>query len=111
MVASHTGHFIVHIYLVSFGEVGADECDEEKYEEDDGERCRVDLNDPWWANKLSDDDDLFDVDVDDTRDGAGPSTVNESTSNTVQDETNLAASQTAASVCSPSAARSGRREQ
>lgn len=90
MVASHTGHFIVHIYIVSFEEVGANECDEEEYEEDDGGRSRVDWNDPWWADKLSDDDDLFDVDVDDTRDGggdgAGPSTVNEGTSNTVEDE-------------------------
>ncbi|GLT67649.1 hypothetical protein SLA2020_399410 [Shorea laevis] len=71
MVASHTGHFIVHIYIVSFEEVGANECDEEEYEEDDGGRSRVDWNDPWWADKLSDDDDLFDVDVDDTRDGEG----------------------------------------
>jgi hypothetical protein len=36
---------------------------------------RVDLNDPWWHDKISDEEDLFDVDVDDVSRGAGPSSV------------------------------------
>ncbi|GLT53469.1 hypothetical protein SLA2020_267370 [Shorea laevis] len=38
MCACHTGHFIVHLYVVSFGEGGVDEDD---YEDDDDDADRV----------------------------------------------------------------------
>jgi hypothetical protein len=41
------------------------------------------LNDPWWADKISDDEDLFDIDVDVGHgdSGVGPSIRNENPSN------------------------------
>jgi hypothetical protein len=54
---------------VSFGN---EMCDEKDSEEDDEYRGRVNSDDPWWTDKLSDDEDLFDVDV---GAGAGPSNV------------------------------------
>ncbi|XP_059454928.1 uncharacterized protein LOC132185104 [Corylus avellana] len=85
MVASHTGHNIVHLFVVSFGESGVDEeeCEEEDEDEDGG---RTDLNDPWWRDKISDDEDLFDVDVDGIDDGAGPSKTQPNTSNVAECE-------------------------
>jgi len=61
MSTCHTRHFVVHLYIMSFGEGGTNEND---YEEDDDDRGRVDLNDHWWADKISDDENLFDVNVD-----------------------------------------------
>jgi hypothetical protein len=43
MSICHTGHFIVHLYIVSLGEGGGDEADEEDYDEDER---KVQLNDP-----------------------------------------------------------------
>jgi hypothetical protein len=63
----------VHLYIVSFGEGVSDEND---YEEEDADRGRVHLNDLWWADKIIDDKDLFDMDVDGGGGGAGPSTQN-----------------------------------
>jgi hypothetical protein len=56
--ACHTGHVMLELYIVSF--------------EDDEYGGRVNSDDPWWTDKLSDDEDLFDVDV---GAGAGPSNV------------------------------------
>ena len=74
MIGYHKGQFIVHLYVVCFGEGQSDveEYDEEEEEDDNEEEGRVDYNDPWWKDKLSDNDDLFDVELDvgDTRTGA-----------------------------------------
>jgi hypothetical protein len=58
--ACHTGHVILELYIVSFGNEGGEE---EGSEEDDEYGRRVNFDDPWWADKLSDDEDLFDIDV------------------------------------------------
>jgi len=60
MSACHTGHVILELYIVSFGDGGGDEEDSE----DDEYGGRVDLDDPWWTDRLSDTEDLFDVGVD-----------------------------------------------
>jgi hypothetical protein len=60
----HIGHFIVHFYIISFGEWGGNE-------EEEDDRGRVDLRNPWWADKLSDNEDLFDVDEDEGGGGGG----------------------------------------
>jgi hypothetical protein len=73
----HISHYIVHLYIVSFGEGGGNEDDddeEDDYEDEDDHKGRVDLHDPWWADKLSDDKDLFDVDMDVGCIGDEPST-------------------------------------
>ncbi|XP_059441949.1 uncharacterized protein LOC132174284 [Corylus avellana] len=62
MVDYHTRHFIVHLYIVCFGDGQGDKVESE--EDDDEEEVRVDFNDPWWKDKVSDDEDLFNVDVD-----------------------------------------------
>jgi hypothetical protein len=67
--ACHTGHVMLELYIVSFENEGGDEKDSE---EDDEYGGRVNSDDPWWTDKLSDDEDLFDVDV---GAGAGPSNV------------------------------------
>ena len=69
MVASHKSHNVVHLFVVSFGEdlVDVEDCEED---EDVG---RVDLNDHWWCDKISDGEDIFDADVDDIDGGARPS--------------------------------------
>jgi hypothetical protein len=67
--ACHTRHVILELYIVSFGIEGGGEEDSE---EDDEYGGRVNFDYPWWADKLSDDEDLFDVDV---GAGAGPSNV------------------------------------
>jgi hypothetical protein len=58
--ACHNVHVILELYIVSFENKGGDE---ENSEEDDEYGGRVNFDDPWWADKLSDDEDLFDVDV------------------------------------------------
>jgi hypothetical protein len=72
MVEQHKTHNIVHLYIVSFEE-GIVDVFEEDDEDEDG--ARVDLNDPWWHDKISDEEDLFDVDVDDVSGGAKPSSI------------------------------------
>ncbi|XP_059461906.1 uncharacterized protein LOC132190900 [Corylus avellana] len=68
MVGCHKGQFLVHLYVVCFGE-GQGDVEEHEEEEDDEEEGRVDYNDPWWKDKVNDDEDLFDLDLDvgDTR--------------------------------------------
>jgi hypothetical protein len=61
-----------------FGEGWGNEDD---YEEENDDRGRVDLHNLWWANKFSDNEDLFDVNMDEGGGGVGPSTQNGSTSN------------------------------
>jgi hypothetical protein len=70
-VAKHVDTPIVVLYIVSFqNDGGVDEKDWENDEEgDDG--GRVDFNDPWWDDKISDDDDVFEEDY--LVDSAGPS--------------------------------------
>ena len=67
-VGCHKGQFIVHLYVVCFKE---GQADVEEYDEDDNDEevAQVDYNDPQWKDKLSDVEDLFDVEVDtiDTR--------------------------------------------
>jgi hypothetical protein len=72
MVEQHKTHNIVHLYIVSFEE-GIVDVFKEDDEDEDG--ARVGLNDPWWHDKISDEEDLFDVDVDDVSGGAKPSSV------------------------------------
>lgn len=62
----HIGHNIIHLYIVSFGEGRGDEGDNEEddYKDENEYRARVGLHDPWWEGRLSDNEDLFDVDVD-----------------------------------------------
>jgi hypothetical protein len=72
MVEQHKTHNIVHLYIVSFEEGIVDVFEEDNEDEDGG---RVDLNDPWWHDKISDEEDLFDVDVDDIGGGARSSNV------------------------------------
>jgi hypothetical protein len=50
----------LELYIVSFGNEGGDEEDGEEDNEYGG---RVNFDDPWCADKLSDDEKLFDVDV------------------------------------------------
>jgi hypothetical protein len=74
MVGCHKEQVIVHLYAVCFEE---GQGDVEEYDEDE---ARVEYNDPWWKDKVSDVEDLFDVEVDtvDTRtrtSGAGTSGV------------------------------------
>jgi hypothetical protein len=61
---------------VSCGEGGGDESDNEEddYEDENDYRARFGLHDPWWKGKLSDNEDLFVVDVDGCGGGLGPST-------------------------------------
>ena len=68
MVEQHKNHNIVHLYIVSFEEGIVDVCEGDDEDEDRG---RADLNDPWWHARVSDEEDLFDVDVDDDCGGAG----------------------------------------
>lgn len=73
LCSCHRGHSIVQLYIVSFlndGDEGDSEGDDDGDEED---VVRVYLNDPFWADKLSDNEDLFEVEVDDGNSGAGPS--------------------------------------
>jgi hypothetical protein len=72
MVEQHKTHNIVQLYIVSF-EKGI--VDVFKKDDKDEDGARVDLNDPWWHDKISDEEDLFDVDVDDDSGRAGPSSV------------------------------------
>jgi hypothetical protein len=80
MVASHKSDNVVHLFVVSFGE---DIIDVEDCEEDENVG-RVDLNDPWWRDTISDDEDIFDVDVDDIDGGARPSKTKPNGSNVVE---------------------------
>jgi hypothetical protein len=75
IVEQHKTYNIVHLYIVSFEE-GIVDVFEEDDEAEDG--VRVDLNNPWWHDKISDEEDIFDVDIDDVDEvggGAGPSIV------------------------------------
>jgi hypothetical protein len=73
MVGCHKEQVIVHLYVVCFeeGQGGVEKYDKD---DDDEEEARVDYNDPWvdYKDKVSDVEDLFDVEVDtvDTRTGA-----------------------------------------
>lgn len=80
LCACHTRHSIVHLYRVSFeeGEVDEDKNDDD---DDDADRGKIDRNDPWWNDKISDDENLFDVDVDAGHVGARPSIKDYSASN------------------------------
>ncbi|XP_062170546.1 uncharacterized protein LOC133876254 [Alnus glutinosa] len=70
LFACHDGHAILQLYIVSFGDGGGDEEDSQDDNEYGG---RADLDDPWWDDKLSDTEDVFDVGVD--VDSSGPSNV------------------------------------
>lgn len=50
MVSCHHGETIFVLYLVSFVESNASDldCDEEYVEEEEKERCRLGINDPFW---------------------------------------------------------------
>jgi hypothetical protein len=72
MVEQHKSHNIIHLYIVSFKEGIVEDFEEDDEDEDGG---KVDLNDPWWHDKISDDEDLFDVDIDDIDGGARPSKI------------------------------------
>jgi hypothetical protein len=45
----HIGHYIVHLFIVSFGEGGGDEGDyeDDDYEDENDYRAKVGLHDPW----------------------------------------------------------------
>ena len=62
MVASHKSDNVVHLFVVSFREdiVDVEDCKED----DENENVtRANRNDPWWQDKLSDNEDIFDVDL------------------------------------------------
>jgi hypothetical protein len=65
-------HNIVHLYIVFFEEDIVEVFEEEDEDEDGG---RVGLNDRWWHDKISGEEDLFDVNVDDIGGGARPSKI------------------------------------
>jgi hypothetical protein len=70
MSSVHVENNVVELYIVSFqddrdGEVGQDD-------EEEDVRDRVALNDPWWDDKISDDEDVFEVNYD--VNSVGPST-------------------------------------
>jgi hypothetical protein len=73
MSSVHVENNVVELYIVSFQDDGDGESGEggEDDEEEDV-RGRVALNDPWWDDKISDDEDVFEVNYDVNR--AGPST-------------------------------------
>jgi hypothetical protein len=83
LVASHKSDNIVHLFVVSFRE---DIADVEDCEEDDEDEnvARADRNDPWWQDKLSDNEDIFDANVDDIDGGARPSKTKPNGSNVVE---------------------------
>jgi hypothetical protein len=70
MSSVHVENNVVELYIVSFQDDGDGEGGEDDEEED--VRGRVALNDPWWDDKISDDEDVFEVNYDVNR--AGPST-------------------------------------
>jgi hypothetical protein len=61
--------------------VDVENCEEDGEDENVG---RVDLNDPWWRDKISDDEDIFDADVDDIDGRARPSKTKLNGSNVVE---------------------------
>jgi hypothetical protein len=70
MSSVHVENNVVELYIVSFQDDGDGEGGEDDEEED--VRGRVALNDPWWDDKIKDDEDVFEVNYDVNR--AGPST-------------------------------------
>jgi hypothetical protein len=67
MSSVHVENNVVELYIVSFqddrdGEGGQDE-------EEEDVRDRIALNDPWWDDKISDDEDVFEVNYDVNRVG------------------------------------------
>jgi len=74
MSSVHVENNVVELYIVSFQDDGDGDGDEEGWEDDEDEdvRGRVARNDPWWDDKISDDEDVFEVNYDVNR--AGPST-------------------------------------
>jgi hypothetical protein len=72
MSSVHVENNVVELYIVSFQDDG--DGDGEGWEDDKDEdvRGRVACNDPWWDDKISGDEDVFEVNYDVNR--AGPST-------------------------------------
>jgi len=62
MSSVHVENNVVELYIVSFQDDGDGEGGEDDEEED--VRGRVALNDPWWDDKISDDEDVFEVNYD-----------------------------------------------
>ncbi|KAB1205801.1 Ubiquitin-conjugating enzyme E2 variant 1A [Morella rubra] len=83
MVRCHVGEAVVVLYLVSFSEILEGELNGEDVAEgvEERERRRLGMNDPFWNKVLSNDDELFDVEVATVRnDDAGPSSAGGHTS-------------------------------
>ncbi|KAB1209378.1 hypothetical protein CJ030_MR6G016519 [Morella rubra] len=83
MVRCHVGEAVVVLYLVSFSEIPEGELNGENVVEgvEERERCRLGMNDPFWNQVLSSDDELFDVEVATVRnDSARPSSAGGHTS-------------------------------
>ncbi|KAB1206956.1 hypothetical protein CJ030_MR7G008128 [Morella rubra] len=80
MVKCHEGEQVVVIYLQSFADRSGDDDNNESEADidEEAERRRIGVNDPFWNEVLSSDDELFDVDVNPhhgDNSGAGPSSV------------------------------------
>jgi hypothetical protein len=56
MACKHVETPIVELYIVSFQDDGGGDGEDDEEEDVGG---RVDLNDPWWDDKISDDNDCF----------------------------------------------------
>jgi hypothetical protein len=59
IVAKHVDTPIAVLYIVSFQNDGGGDGEDWENDEEGDDGGRVDLNDPWWDDKISDDDDVF----------------------------------------------------
>jgi len=62
MVAKHVDTPIVVLYIVSFQNDGGGVWEDWENDEKGDDGGKVDLNDPWWNDKISDDVDIFEED-------------------------------------------------
>jgi hypothetical protein len=72
MASKHVETHIVELYIVSFRDDGGGDGKDGEDDEEEDVGGRVNLNDPWWDHKISDDDDVFEDDC--NVDRVGPST-------------------------------------
>jgi hypothetical protein len=71
LVAKHVDTPVVELYIVSFQSNAGEDGEDWENDEEGDDGGRVDYNDTWWDDKISDDEDVFDCLVD----SAGPPTM------------------------------------